>query len=50
LRTEFGFVPRWTTSQAFEDFVRGAALRPATNPKWIATAERGLLSLADRFR
>ncbi|MGH3780221.1 MAG: NAD-dependent epimerase/dehydratase family protein [Pseudonocardiaceae bacterium] len=50
LRTEFGFVPQWTTSQAFDDFVRGAALRPTVDPKWLATAERGLLSLAGRFR
>jgi UDP-glucose 4-epimerase len=28
LRTEFGFTPRWTTVQAFDDYVRGRALRP----------------------
>ncbi|MGH3538321.1 MAG: NAD-dependent epimerase/dehydratase family protein, partial [Pseudonocardiaceae bacterium] len=50
LRTEFGYLPRWTTSQAFDDFARGAALRPTVDPKWIATAERGVLSLAGRFR
>jgi UDP-glucose 4-epimerase len=50
LRSEFGFAPRWTTSQAFDDFVRGAALRPTVDPKWIATTERRLLSLAGRFR
>jgi UDP-glucose 4-epimerase len=48
LRTEFGFVPRWTTSQAFDDFARGAALRRTVDPKWVATAERGVLSLAGR--
>jgi UDP-glucose 4-epimerase len=26
LRTEFGFVPRWTTAQAFDDYARGRAL------------------------
>ena len=30
LRTEFGFTPRWTTVQAFDDFVRGRALPPAS--------------------
>lgn len=50
LRTEFGYLPRWTTSQAFDDFARGAALRPTVDPKWIATAERGVLSFAGRFR
>jgi UDP-glucose 4-epimerase len=28
LRTQFGFTPRWTTLQAFDDYVRGRALRP----------------------
>ncbi|PZS37175.1 MAG: NAD-dependent dehydratase [Pseudonocardiales bacterium] len=50
LRTEFGFLPRWTTAQAFDDFVRGAALRPTVDPRWIATAEQGVLRLAGRFR
>jgi UDP-glucose 4-epimerase len=50
LRTEFGFVPRWTTVQAFDDYLRGRALRPTINPEWIATAERSLLGLASRLR
>jgi hypothetical protein len=36
--------------QAFDDFARGAALRRTVGPKWVATAERGVLSLAGRFR
>jgi len=27
LRTEFGFTPRWTTAQAFDDYVHGRRLR-----------------------
>jgi len=50
LRTEFGFLPRWTTVQAFDDYVRGRALRPTIDPKWIAAAQRCLLGLASRFR
>jgi UDP-glucose 4-epimerase len=50
LRTEFGFTPRWTTVQAFDDFVRGRALRPTIDPKRVAAAERGLLKLAARLR
>ncbi|HEV7452540.1 MAG TPA: NAD-dependent epimerase/dehydratase family protein [Pseudonocardiaceae bacterium] len=46
LRTEFGFTPRWTTVQAFDDFVRGRALRPTIDPKRVAAAERGLLKFA----
>ncbi|MBV9161005.1 MAG: NAD-dependent epimerase/dehydratase family protein [Pseudonocardiales bacterium] len=50
LRTEFGFVPRWTTAQAFDDYLRGRALRPTIDPEWITTAERCLLGLASRLR
>jgi UDP-glucose 4-epimerase len=39
LRTGFGFTPRWTTTQAFDDFVRGRALRPVLGPDRIAAAE-----------
>jgi UDP-glucose 4-epimerase len=50
LRSEFGFTPRWTTAQAFDDFVHGRALRPVINPKRVADVERGLLELAARLR
>jgi UDP-glucose 4-epimerase len=50
LRTEFGFTPRWTTVQAFHDFVRGRVLRPVIDPKRVAGIERGLLALAARLR
>ncbi|MCE5292876.1 MAG: NAD-dependent epimerase/dehydratase family protein [Nocardiaceae bacterium] len=45
MRTVFGFEPRWTTVQAFDDFVRGAALRPVVDVRWIDFAEKGLLAL-----
>ncbi|HWN29703.1 MAG TPA: NAD-dependent epimerase/dehydratase family protein [Actinomycetospora sp.] len=32
LRGEFGFTPRWTTVQAFDDFVAGRGLRPVIDP------------------
>ncbi len=50
LRTEFGFAPRWTTAQAFEDYVRGRALRPTIDPDRVAAVERGVLDLAARLR
>lgn len=46
LRTEFGFTPRWTTAQAFDDYVRGRQLRPTIDPARVAAVERGLLGLA----
>lgn len=45
MRAELGFEPRWTTMQAFDDFVGGAALRPVLDPRWIAAAETRLLGL-----
>jgi UDP-glucose 4-epimerase len=50
LRAEFGFAPRWTTAQAFDDFVRGRALRPTIDPQRVAAVERGVLDLAARLR
>ncbi|WP_327121332.1 NAD-dependent epimerase/dehydratase family protein [Nocardia sp. NBC_01730] len=45
MRAELGFVPRWTTVQAFDDFIGGAALRPVVDPAWIDAAEHKLLGL-----
>lgn len=45
MRTELGFAPRWTTVQAFDDFIGGAALRPVIDPNWIDAAEKTLLGL-----
>ena len=50
LRTEFGFRPRWTTGQAFEDYVRGRGLRPTISPERVAGLERTLLATAGRLR
>ncbi|MFR9753789.1 NAD-dependent epimerase/dehydratase family protein [Nocardia sp. 004] len=45
MRAELGFEPRWTTVQAFDDFIGGAALRPVVDPAWIDAAEHKLLGL-----
>jgi UDP-glucose 4-epimerase len=50
LRTEFGFAPRWTTTQAFDDYVAGRALRPTIDPTWVAAAQRCALGLVARLR
>ncbi|MFP5069452.1 NAD-dependent epimerase/dehydratase family protein [Pseudonocardia nantongensis] len=46
----FGFEPRWTTTQAFDDFVHGKALRPVLGAERIEAVERGLLGLARTLR
>jgi UDP-glucose 4-epimerase len=41
LRRQFGFTPRWTTVQAFDDYVRGRALRPMVDPERFAPQAAG---------
>jgi UDP-glucose 4-epimerase len=50
LRRQFGFSPRWTTVQAFDDYVRGCALRPVISPEQVESLERGVLSVARALR
>jgi UDP-glucose 4-epimerase len=47
LKTEFGFEPRWTTVQAFDDFVAGNALRPKLDTdRYVGLAEWAALRVA----
>lgn len=49
MRTELGFRPRWTTVQAFDDFVRGRALSPVIDPQSVQTMERKVVGAARRL-
>ncbi|MDR7302355.1 NAD-dependent epimerase/dehydratase family protein [Haloactinomyces albus] len=42
LREQFGFVPGWTTRQAFDDFVRGHGLHSMIDPDHVMAVERGI--------
>ena len=50
LRTQFGFTPRWTTVQAFDDYVRGRALRPVVGPERFESLERQVLAAVRALR
>lgn len=50
LRNQFGFAPRWTTQQAFDDFVRGRDLRPVISPERIISAERSIGDVLGKLR
>jgi UDP-glucose 4-epimerase len=50
LKEIFGYTPKWTTRQAFDDYVRGRGLRPVVDPDRLAMAERGLLNAVDLLR
>lgn len=43
LREEFGYVPRYTTAEAFEDFLRAGSVLPLVQPAAVERVERGLL-------
>jgi UDP-glucose 4-epimerase len=50
LKRRFGFSPRWTTQQAFDDYVHGCGLRPLIDADRVAALERGILSVAAKLR
>lgn len=50
LRERFGFHPRWTTEQAFDDFVHGKDLHPLMDPEKVVAAERRVENVLDRLR
>jgi UDP-glucose 4-epimerase len=50
LKTIFGFTPRWSTRQAFDDYVNGRGLRPVLDPGRVAAMEKSVLGLAELLR
>jgi UDP-glucose 4-epimerase len=41
LREDFGYTPRWTTREAFDDYVAGRGLRPLVDgTRWASLVER----------
>jgi UDP-glucose 4-epimerase len=49
MRTELGFEPKWTTLEAFDDFVRGRGLTPIIDPNWVLSLENRVLAMAQRW-
>ena len=47
LRKDFGYVPRYTTVEAFDDFVAERAGRPVVDPAAVERVERGVLGALD---
>jgi UDP-glucose 4-epimerase len=50
LRSDFGYLPRYRTLDAFDDFVAGRSLTRYVDPARLATAERMVLSRVERRR
>jgi len=49
MRTDLGFEPKWTTLEAFDDFVRGRGLTPIIDPDWVRSMEGRALAVAQRW-
>jgi UDP-glucose 4-epimerase len=50
LKTVFGYTPKWSTRQAFDDYVRGRRLRPVLDPDRLSAIERGVLDAVSLVR
>ena len=49
LRNDLGYSPKWTTVEAFDDYVRGRGLTPIIDPKWVRSMESRAVSAAQRW-
>ncbi len=49
MRTELGFQPKWTTLEAFDDYVRGRGLTAIIDPKWVRSWESRAIAVAQRW-
>ncbi|MBA2553951.1 MAG: NAD-dependent epimerase/dehydratase family protein [Geodermatophilaceae bacterium] len=49
LKADFGYRPRYTTLEAFDDFVRGRNLRPVIDPARLASVQAHVLRLTRRL-
>ncbi|MCV7282895.1 SDR family oxidoreductase [Mycolicibacterium flavescens] len=49
MRSELGYSPKWTTVEAFDDYVRGRGLTPIVDPRWVRSMESRAVSVAQRW-
>ncbi len=50
MRKDLGYNPKWTTAEAFDDYVRGRGLQPILDPRWVRSIENRAISAAQRLR
>ncbi|MGU3652034.1 SDR family oxidoreductase [Mycolicibacterium sp. A43C] len=48
MRNDLGYIPKWTTAEAFDDYVRGRGLTPIIDPNWVRSVEGRAVALAQR--
>jgi UDP-glucose 4-epimerase len=49
MRQELEYHPKWTTAEAFDDYVRGRGLTPIIDPEWVRSIEGRAVAAAQRF-
>ena len=49
MRTELGHQPKWSTAEAFDDYVRGRGLTPIIDPHRVRSLEGRAIALAQRW-
>lgn len=49
MRTELGYTTKWTTQEAFDDYVRGRGLTPIIDPRWVLSVEDRAVAAAQRW-
>jgi UDP-glucose 4-epimerase len=49
MRVDLGFSPKWTTLEAFDDYVRGRGLTPIVDPRWVRSVESRAVAVAQRW-
>jgi len=49
MRNDLGYSPKWTTVEAFDDYVRGRGLNPIIDPRWVRSMESRAVAAAQRW-
>ena len=49
MRKDLGYNPKWTTAEAFDDYVRGRGLTPILDQRWVRSIESLAISAAERW-
>jgi UDP-glucose 4-epimerase len=49
MQQELGYHPKWTTAEAFDEYVRGRGLTPIIDPEWVRSIEGRAVAAAQRF-
>lgn len=49
MRIDLGYSTKWTTAEAFDDYLRGRGSNPILDPKWVGALERRAVAAAQHW-